>query len=378
MKKLSLLNHLVWTFCKGRSGLVMPLALMVIFNIPSCNSEWAEIAEKAKVIAGGTSPDAAAAIANFSLVGFAAENGGTIGGAKGKVVTPVSLDEFTAYAESTEELIIKVNQTLSAGTPGASVKVNSNKTIIGVGSAGFLEGVGLIISSKSNIIIRNLKFTMSTVTNTYINSEGREQVAVNDGDCITIQGSSKNIWIDHCEFFNIDAKVQTNQDLYDGLIDVKGQSEYLTISWNYFHDHHKCHLIGSSDSDDYDRKITFHHNYYENIKERLPSYRFGTAHIYNNYFNNISSSAINSRMEACLLVEKNVFEDTKDPILSKSSRLTGSWQLIDNDYVNGTGSQLTESTCSFTPPYTYTANAKSVVKSLVTKWAGTGKIKTGN
>jgi pectate lyase len=99
-----------------------------------------------------------------------------------------------------------------------------------------------------------------------IGDEGRPQILTNGGDCIAIQGVSKNIWIDHCEFFSEDPKVQTNIDLYDGLIDAKNGSQYITISWCYFHDHHKCHLIGSSDTDNYDRKITFHHNYYYNIK----------------------------------------------------------------------------------------------------------------
>jgi pectate lyase len=83
-------------------------------------------------------------------------------------------------------------------------------------------------------------------------------------------------------------------------------------------------------------------------------------------------------MEACLLVESNVFENTKDPIVSKSSQLLGNWDVRDNEYVNCSGSQPTASTCSFTPPYPYTADAKGEVKSLVTKWAGTGRIKINN
>lgn len=319
----------------------------------------------------GTKPD-------FSPVGYATQNGGTNGGEGGQTVTATTLDEFVTYATSAASLIIQVSGTISGGTDGASVKVSSNKTITGVGSKAFLDGVGLTISGKKNIIIRNLKFTMSNVTKTYINSENRAQVAANDGDCITIQGSSStpttNIWIDHCEFYNKDPHTQTNQDLYDGLVDAKGVSSYITISWCYFHDHHKCHLIGSSDDDNYDRKITFHHNYYFNIKERLPSYRFGSGHVFNNYYNTAISSGVNSRMGACVKVEKNSFEKSNDPILSRNSDAAGNWMAIDNLFTGCTGNQPTNTTCTLSIPYRYTAEDQNKVKSTVTGWAGVGKL----
>lgn len=315
---------------------------------------------------------------DFSLVGFASQNGGTNGGEGGQTVTASSLDEFVTYATSAASLIIQVSGKISAGPDGASVLVNSNKTITGIGSNGFLEGVGLTINGKKNIIIRNLKFTMSTVTKTYINDENRAQVQANDGDCITIQGSSSkptsNIWIDHCEFYNKDPHTQTNQDLYDGLVDAKGVSSYITISWSYFHDHHKCHLIGSSDDDEYDRKITFHHNYYHNIKERLPSYRYGSGHVFNNYYNGAISSAVNSRMGACVKVEKNSFESSNDPILSKNSDKVGYWMAIDNLFTSCTGNQPANTSCTLSIPYSYTADDQSKVKSTVTTWAGVGKM----
>jgi len=319
----------------------------------------------------GTKPD-------FSLLGYATQNGGTNGGEGGQTVTANTLAEFTTYATSDASLIIQVPGTISGGTEGASIQVNSNKTITGLDDKGFLEGVGLTINGRKNIIIRNIRFTMSNVTKTYINSENRPQVVANDGDCITIQGSSSkpttNIWIDHCEFFNKDPHTQTNQDLYDGLVDAKGVSDYITISWCYFHDHHKCHLIGSSDSDNYDRKITFHHNYYYNLKERLPSYRFGSGHVFNNYYNAAISSAVNSRMGACVKVERNSFENSNDPILSKNSDQPGNWMTIDNLFSNCTGNQPVNTSCTLTIPYKYTADNQNKVKATVTTWAGVGKL----
>lgn len=312
----------------------------------------------------------------FAQTGFSTQNGGTTGGQAGTTVTATTLAELQSYAGSATPYIIRIDRTISGGTAGASVNVNSHKTLLGVGSAGFLEGVGLNINGKRNIIVRNLKMTMSTVTNTYINDEGRPQVAVNDGDCVTIQGSSENIWVDHCEFYNRDPATQTNQDLYDGLVDAKGNSQFITVSWCYFHDHHKCHLIGSSDTDVFDRKMTFHHNYYRNIKERLPSYRGGTAHVFNNYYQHVTSSAVNSRMGACIVVEKNAFEDVRDPVVSKNSAVAGNWSASANQYVSCTGSQPTNATCTLTLSYPYASvlTGETQVKTEVMAKAGVGKL----
>lgn len=332
------------------------------------------VATPAEVAEGATPAEPAAAT---GPIGYAAENGGTTGGAQGRTVTAATLAELTAYATSAEPLVIRIAGTISGGTDGAELRVKSNKTLLGVGAAGFLEGVGLNISSQRNIIIQNLKFTMSTVTRTAINSEKRPQVVANDGDCVTIQGSSQNIWIDHCEFFNLDPVAQPNQDLYDGLVDAKAGSAYITLSWNYFHDHHKCHLIGSSDKDSGDRKMTFHHNYYYNITERVPVYRFGTAHIFNNYYRHVYGTGVNSRMGACLRVEKNYFEDVKNPVISKNSSVPGEWDVADNYYTACTGSQPTTSTCALTPPYRYATSLTSTadVKAVVMQGAGVGKIR---
>ena len=100
------------------------------------------------------------------------------------------------------------------------------------------------------------------------------QILVNGGDAIGIAGTSKNIWIDHCELFAENPDTQTNKDLYDGLIDIKGQTGFITISWCYLHDQHKGGLVGASDTDLFaDRKITYHHNYYNKVKLRVPMYR---------------------------------------------------------------------------------------------------------
>jgi pectate lyase len=328
----------------------------------------------------GASTLAAAAVA-FGMAGFATQNGGTTGGQGGTTVTATTFAQLQTYLQSTTTYIVRVDRRIYNGTKGGRINVNSNKTLLGVGSAGFLDGIGLSISGKRNIIIQNVKLTLTSITDRSDptvydpdGDEGRPQIIVNSGDCISISGTSSNIWIDHCELYSIDPAVQTNQDLYDGLIDIKNGSQYATISWCYFHDHHKTHLIGSSDSDNFDRKLTVHHNYYRNINGRLPLNRFGVAHVYNNYFNRILGSGVDSRMGACVRVENNVYETAKSPIIRSGSTI-GRYQVLGNIFSGITGTAApTSSTCTFTPPYSYPLDAASDVKASVTSGAGIGKI----
>ncbi|MBN1129503.1 MAG: hypothetical protein JXA71_10980 [Chitinispirillaceae bacterium] len=314
---------------------------------------------------------------DFSLIGFAA---GVTGGTGGRTVQVNSASSFKTNCQSSEKLIIQVTGKID----NASVSIASNKTIIGIGTSGELTGTTLSISSGSNILIRNLKIHHA--------AKGKDIISISGG---------RNIWIDHCDIYNAigdlngDGKVDTVGDIsggdvdwYDGLIDMTDESANITISWNKIHDSFKAMLVGSSDSDDSDRKITFHHNHFYKLWERVPSYRGGTGHVFNNYFATIDHSAVNSRMNAKLRVEGNVFEnvgsgavDSKTkiqwgPVGAYYSGTTGCWDVKDNIFTNCKGNQPTTSTCTFTPPYTYTAQLQPAaqVKETVLAWAGVGKL----
>jgi pectate lyase len=335
----------------------------------------------------GEIPVNAADNSMFGLVGFASMDGGTTGGTGGKEITVKSLSELNSAIsmkqDDTAPMIIKIDGKIT-GTGAVGVKDIVNLTITGVGNTGELEGVGLNIVRSSNVIVQNLKIHHTLAPT----------------DCIGIE-RGKHIWVDHCELFNTigdcngDGVVDTKGDIaggdvdwYDGLLDCKNDSSYITVSWNYFHDSFKTSLVGSSDDDNYDRRMTYHHNLFKNCKERLPSYRFGTGHIFNNYFVDIWNSAVNSRMGAQLLVEGNCFENVGSgavnsesglaagPIGSYSSDEIGYWNVRNNTFVNCKGNQPTTSTCSYIPPYQYSSVLTPVteVKSLVTQYAGVGKL----
>lgn len=322
-------------------------------------SDYSESSVYIPFVNTGNTPD-------FSLVGFATLNGGTTGGEGGQVVYVSTGVDLQNEINKGGPKIIYVNGTITPENNNnkyvVEVKNVSRISIIGVGTKGELNSVGIKIYNANNIIVRNLK----------IHNVKDPAIATQGPDCITISGPARNIWIDHCELYNQFQGV--DKDYYDGLLDINGDVSYVTVSWCYFHDSWKTSLIGSSDTDNYNRTITFHHNWFRNCNSRLPSFRFGEGHIFNNYYQDIAGSAINSRMGAKLRIEHNYFENVRNPIGSWDSSEIGYWDIAGNIFINCSGSIPEVSTCYYRPPYNYSLDLAERVRDLVTQYAGVGKI----
>lgn len=370
---------------------------------------------------------------DFSMIGFATTQGGTTGGEGGETVYPQTFTELKQYAEeSATPYIIVINKEITtditayvdttsghlsnegatnaiATTYGEILKIGSNKTLIGDGDKGFLNRIGINIQCQQNIIIRNLRISLQDVPvdksgeNKIVAFRNGEEVLIGDPDCISIQADNENlpasdrisqhIWIDHCELYNY-PKSTEHKDRYDGLIDAKNDTRFLTISWCHFHDHSKACLSGKGNSDNYDRTCTWHHNFFENIKgSRLPLLRFGRHHYFNNYIKGCEDG-INVRKDSNAYIENCYFEDTKTPIFGKSSE-NGRATLVDNIFkscnnlppecVNVDGakqatlkSDLQFEETDFLPSqyydYASVLNDAEELPSIVPAYAGVGKI----
>jgi pectate lyase len=42
--------------------------------------------------------------------------------------------------------------------------------------------------------------------------------------------------------------MNSGKDFYDGLLDITHAADWVTVSWNKFHDHYKTCLVGHSDN----------------------------------------------------------------------------------------------------------------------------------
>jgi len=273
------------------------------------------------------------------------------------------------------------------------ITLNSNTTLVGKNENCGIRGGSIQISGKSNIQIRNLiiqdscdpfpHHEVSTSDSVYKASDGYN--AQWDGICI--QGSSSNIWIDHCTFEDtIKLAYTTNTtkekwQIYDGLCDMKESCTNITVSNCIFKNHDKTMLIGSSDSDGDNTKrfVTLTGNYFWNCGQRLPMVRNTTIHIYNNYYDSDSSKfysnsyAVGCRKNCIVYAENNYFGSGIQYSFKDSyGSLYGSGNTDKSS--SGCNSTVTGSTLfsSAVNKYSYTPKSASDAKTYVTSNAGAG------
>lgn len=319
-------------------------------HAPTRRVTLAAAAAALATVAVVTLPQSAQA-ADSTPVGFGA---GTTGGGSATAVTVSTLDAFKSAVTGSTAKVVKVNGLISLS---GQVDVGSNTTVLGVGSSSGFTGGGLRLKKVTNVVVRNLNIS--------------KPVAPADG--ITVQESTK-VWIDHNAF---SADRDHDKDYYDGLLDITHASDYVTVSWNTFKDHFKGSLVGHSDNnaseDTGHLRVTYHHNYFNNVNSRIPSLRFGTGHFYDNYVVG-AATAVHSRMGAQMLVENNVFRSTTVAVTTnRDSDVDGYANLSGND-LGGASTEISRVGTFTKPPYSYTAEAASSVVSSVTSGAGSGKL----
>ena len=318
----------------------------------------------ARDLANGTCPT--------DLLGYATVRGATTGGGTATPVTVTTLADLIRYAKRTEPTVIRVKGIIAV--PPASqpfqILVRSNKTIVGADDQSGLTGGGLLINRSQNVILDNLVIALPVGT-----------------DGITVRGA-KHVWIDHCELYG-DRSHSTNY--YGWLVDVSRGSDFVTVSWSWFHDQFTTVQVGDSvrnNTADADHlTVTLHHNLFQRTVFGEPRVRCGTVHVFNNVYQDITGYGIASLTHARVATEENVFENVAIPLTNKLGRSTRSvgGQIGDignmcypdctNSILERPGGVLT-----FMPSdsYPYLADATTSVPVIVGTCAGPGTIETPN
>ncbi|KAH8831453.1 polysaccharide lyase family 1 protein [Flagelloscypha sp. PMI_526] len=285
-----------------------------------------------------------ASVNDVAVVGYAAL-AGTTGGSGGASTTVTTLAALTSAVASETKKIVIISGTITGATV---VNVGSNTSLIGAKGSS-LVGVGIRVVNRANIIIRNVKIS---------------KVLAETGDAIAIQGSSA-IWIDHVD---LSSDLDHDKDYYDGLLDLTRGITGVSVTNSKLYNHNKASVAGDSDSNgDEDSQITVTYtlNYWTNLSSRTPVFRFGHGHLFNNLFIN-NADGINTRDEAQLLVENNVWSGGSNPLYS-----TNNGYAVQRGNEFGTAVTNLPPTGTFSvAPYTYTLLPASVVRPTVTAIAG--------
>lgn len=309
------------------------------------------------------------------LEGYALDNplGPTTGGKGGKAITVKTVEELVAAVAGDSPKIIYLDGEFR---PSSRLVVGSNTSLLGKGKGANIIGEGINIYNAANVIVRNISVRF-----------------VEGGDGMTVQNSTR-VWVDHCEFES-EISLELGPDFYDGQLDIVRASDWMTVSYNYFHDHWKSSLVGNSDVlrevDEGHLHITYHHNFWQNIGTRGPAGRFGHQHIYNNLYEDFLYQAIHSRSDNQVLVEANKFmgdtrtalttyglvvpEDSPNTCVCGDEELDGFANLgAKNDF----GDAIVNITQvgDFTKAgYKYKLTPLKLLESVVRKNVGLGKVK---
>ena len=314
----------------------------------------------------GACSEAVDGYASLSGEGFTSTTGGT----GGTVATVTNLADLTTWAADREKntaagILYISGKIESPASMILTIKNGANISIIGK-NGGELKNIGLNIRDYNNVIIQNLKIHEVLYPN----------------DALTLDNVNHG-WVNHCEMYSTIGP-GVGYDTYDGLLDVKNGSRFITLSWNRLHDHMKVMLIGHTDnvgSQTIDEKIqvSLHHNFFYNTDGRNPSLRWGTVHSYNNYFRSISDYGMASRRYSHVKIENNVYKNVKQPITTDNFIVVtgddGSVCESGSQFIDCGANSITQTNCAWwtatTLPYQYTltptASVASLVKSMTAK-----------
>lgn len=281
----------------------------------------------------------------------------TTGGLGGAVVKVSTAEQLKTQVARTEPVTIQIDSQI---TLTEQIRPKPNKTIIGVGKNAELTGGGLYIVNTSNIIVQNLKITKAL-----------------KADAIGID-NSHHVWIDHCE---LSSDLSEPNGTYDDLVAITHGSDYVTVSWTYFHDHYSTSLVGNSEdtgSEDMGHlTVTYHHNVFSNVQSNVPRVRFGNVHFFNNLLQNVAANAVISQMGAQVYVEGNVFQTVGVPITTQyQDPSEGGVTERDNSFSADSGDRTITTAATWVPStvYDYKADSTDNLPVLVNACAGVGKL----
>ncbi|MCH5239387.1 MAG: pectate lyase [Muribaculaceae bacterium] len=228
-----------------------------------------------------------------------------------RIIGRLPAGAMDAFGSSAEGLQIK----------GANAYQQLNITIEGIGEDATVHGFGFLLRNASGIELRNF--------------------AIMDcmDDCVSIDTDNSHIWVHNLDLFYGQAGGDSDQAKGDGTIDLKGDSQYLTISYNHFFDSGKSSLCGMT-SESGPNWITYHHNWFDHSDSRHPRIRTMSVHVYNNYFDGNCKYGIGATSGSDVFVEANYFRDCKYPILTS---LQGSDIMGESSSPSGKGTFSGES-----------------------------------
>ena len=179
---------------------------------------------------------------------------------------------------------------------GAKAYQKMHMTIEGVGNDATIWGFGMLLRNVASVEMRNFAIMMCM------------------DDCISIDSKNESVWVHNIDLFYGQPGSDSDQVKGDGTIDMKGDSRYLTLSYNHLWDCGKASLCGMK-SETGPNYISYHHNWFDHSDSRHPRIRTMSVHVWNNYFDGNSKYGVGMTYGGSAFVESNYFRNCKYPML---------------------------------------------------------------
>ena len=210
---------------------------------------------------------------------------------KGKDKTPIafrfigkiSLSDLDHTSSSAEGLQIK----------GAKM----NMTFEGVGDDATVYGFGFLLRDVKSVEFRNLAIMRCL------------------DDAMSLDTNNSHVWIHNMDLFYGKKGGAADQAKGDGTVDIKANSQYITVAYNRFWDNGKASMCGMK-TESGPNYITYHHNWFDHSDSRMARIRTMSVHMYNNYYLHNDVYGVGATMGSSVFMESNYFDATKRPIMS--------------------------------------------------------------
>lgn len=210
---------------------------------------------------------------------------------KGKDKTPIAF-----------RIIGKVNLSdldhISSSAEGLQVKgAKMNMTFEGVGDDATVYGFGFLLREAESVEFRNFAIMRCL------------------DDAMSLDTDNSHVWIHNMDLFYGKKGGAADQAKGDGTVDIKGDSQYITVAYNRFWDNGKASMCGMT-SESGPNYITYHHNWFDHSDSRMARIRTMSVHMYNNYYLHNDVYGVGATSGSSVFMESNYFDATKRPIMS--------------------------------------------------------------
>lgn len=204
-----------------------------------------------------------------------------------RIIGKVSLSDLDRISSSAEGLQIK----------GKGAHSVMNMTFEGVGDDATVYGFGFLLRNTKSVEFRNFAIMRCL------------------DDAMSLDTDNSHVWIHNMDLFYGKKGGAADQAKGDGTVDIKGDSQYITVAYNRFWDNGKASMCGMT-SESGPNYITYHHNWFDHSDSRMARIRTMSVHMYNNYYQHNDVYGIGATKGSSVFMESNYFDGVKRPIMS--------------------------------------------------------------